>query len=389
MYFEFINKTKLCAGEHALSHLKYECHQYHMKHPLIITDEVLYQLKYIDIIKKYLFVDYSLYTHVPVDSSIHVIEDIHKFYIEEECDGVIAVGGGSVLDTAKGVVLMLSHECDSIEDILGFEDLKKGLDIPFFAIPSTSGTGSEATCVAVVSHPEKQVKLEIISQHVQSDVAFLDPLLTTNLPLKTTASTSIDALVHAIEAYSCSQKNPLSDTYAMSAILLISQNLLPTIHKPKDQNLRFQLSLASYLAGAAFSNSMVGIVHAIGHALGAVCHIPHGDAMSMLLIPCMKFNLDVNHELYGDILLYLGEKELYAKTPHEQLAQKTIEVIEKLLHQLHDEVQLPISLSSISDLNEHIEDIAQRALNDGALIVNQKYVTHEDIINILEGYYGY
>lgn len=389
MYFEFVNKTKVCAGKNALSQLEYECQQYHMKHPLILTDDVLYQLKYVDIVTKHLSLDYSLFTHIPVDSSIHTIEDITNYYLKEKCDGLIALGGGSVLDTAKGVYLMLSQECESIEDILGFEDLKLGKDVPFFAIPTTSGTGSEATCVAVVSHPEKQVKLEIISQHIQSHVAFLDPVLTQNLPLKTTASTGIDALTHAIEAYTCSQKNPISDAYAILAIQTISQNILKVVENPKDENIRLNLALASYEAGCAFSNSMVGIVHAIGHALGAVCHIAHGDAMSMLLVPCMRYNLEVNKDLYGDLLLYLGQKDLYSQTPKEQLGQKAINYIASLLQTLHEKTNLPISLESIENLNEHIDEVIEKALNDGALIVNNKYANKKDIRNILEGHYGY
>lgn len=389
MYFEFVNKTKVCAGKNALSQLEYECQQYHMKHPLILTDDVLYQLKYVDIVTKHLSLDYSLFTHIPVDSSIHTIEDITNYYLKEKCDGLIALGGGSVLDTAKGVYLMLSQECESIEDILGFEDLKLGQDVPFFAIPTTSGTGSEATCVAVVSHPEKQVKLEIISQHIQSHVAFLDPVLTQNLPLKTTASTGIDALTHAIEAYTCSQKNPISDAYAILAIQTISQNILKVVENPKDENIRLNLALASYEAGCAFSNSMVGIVHAIGHALGAVCHIAHGDAMSMLLVPCMRYNLEVNKDLYGDLLLYLGQKDLYSQTPKEQLGQKAIDYIASLLQTLHEKTNLPISLESIENLNEHIDEVIEKALNDGALIVNNKYANKQDIRNILEGHYGY
>ena len=302
---------------------------------------------------------------------------------------MIALGGGSVLDTAKGVYLMLSQECESIEDILGFEDLKLGKDVPFFAIPTTSGTGSEATCVAVVSHPEKQVKLEIISQHIQSHVAFLDPVLTQNLPLKTTASTGIDALTHAIEAYTCSQKNPISDAYAILAIQTISQNILKVIDNPKDENIRLNLALASYEAGCAFSNSMVGIVHAIGHALGAVCHVAHGDAMSMLLVPCMRYNLEVNKDLYGDLLLYLGQKEIYSQTPKEQLGQKAIDYIASLLQTLHEKTNLPVSLESVESLPENINEVAEKALNDGALIVNNKYANKQDIINILEGHYGY
>lgn len=389
MYFEFVNKTKVCAGQNALSQLEYECQQYHMKHPLILTDHVLYQLKYVDILTKHLSLDYSLYTDIPVDSSIHTIEDIQDYYMKENCDGLIALGGGSVLDTAKGVYLMLSQECKSIEDILGFEDLKLGQDVPFFAIPTTSGTGSEATCVAVVSHPEKQVKLEIISQHIQSHVAFLDPVLTQNLPLKTTASTGIDALTHAIEAYTCSQKNPISDAYAILAIQTISQNILKVIDNPKDENIRLNLALASYEAGCAFSNSMVGIVHAIGHALGAVCHVAHGDAMSMLLVPCMRYNLEINKDLYGDLLLYVGQKELYSQTPKEQLGQKAIDYIASLLQTLHEKTNLPVSLESVESLPENINEVAEKALNDGALIVNNKYANKQDIINILEGHYGY
>ena len=389
MYFEFVNKTKVCAGKNALSQLEYECQQYHMKHPLILTDHVLYQLKYVDILTKHLSLSYSLYTDIPVDSSIHTIEDITDYYLKEKCDGLIALGGGSVLDTAKGVYLMLSQECESIEDILGFEDLKLGKDVPFFAIPTTSGTGSEATCVAVVSHPEKKVKLEIISQHIQSHVAFLDPVLTQNLPLKTTASTGIDALTHAIEAYTCSQKNPISDAYAILAIQTISQNILKVVENPKDEDIRLNLALASYEAGCAFSNSMVGIVHAIGHALGAVCHIAHGDAMSMLLLPCMRYNLDVNNDLYGDLLLYLGQKDLYSHTPKDQLGQKAIDYIASLLQTLHDQTNLPISLESIENLKEHIDEVIEKALNDGALIVNNKYANKQDIRNILEGHYGY
>lgn len=388
MYFEFMNKTKLCAGDHALSQLQYECDQYHIHHPLILTDNILYQLKYVNYITKNLSISYSLYTDIPTDSSIYTVEDIYRFYQKENCDGIIALGGGSVLDTAKGVYLMLSQECESIDDILGFEAISKGKGIPFFAIPTTCGTGSEATCVAVIHHPKKNVKLEIISQCIQSDVAFIDPYFTVNLPLKVTTSTAIDALVHAIEAYTCSGKNIMSDIYASTAISLISHNILKVIEKPKDKDIRLNLALASYIAGGAFSNSMVGVIHAIGHALGAVCHIPHGEAMSMLLIPCMKFNLDKNTSLYGDLLLYL-DKDRYASIEKENLANETISYLSELLKILHKETKLPISLSEITSLKSHIDEIADKAFNDGALLVNEKYVNKKDIIDILGGKYGY
>lgn len=389
MYFEFMNKTKLCIGKNALDHLDYECNQYQISHPLVLTDDVLYQLHYIDYLKKHLSLSYSLYTHIPIDSSIHIVEEIKDFYMKEKCDGIIAVGGGSVLDTAKGVCLMLCQQCDSIEDIMGFENAPKGNSIPFFAIPTTSGTGSEATCVAVISHPEKEIKLEIISQHIQSDVAFLDPFFTKNLPIKTTVSTAIDALTHAIESYTCLGKNPLSDAYATSAMKMITQNILKVIDEPHNEDIRCQLALASYVAGSAFSNSMVGIVHAIGHALGAVCHISHGDAMGMLLLPCMRYNMSKNKHIYDDLLLYFHQKRLYAKTPDEQLSYECLHFIENLLKALHDKTKLPIHLNEVIDLKSHIDDITEKAFNDGALIVNNCYVQYQDIIDILEGKYGY
>lgn len=389
MYFEFMNKTKLCIGKNALDHLDYECNQYQMSHPLVLTDDVLYQLHYIDYLKKHLSLSYSLYTHIPIDSSIHIVEEITDFYMKEKCDGIIAVGGGSVLDTAKGVCLMLCQQCDSIEDIMGFEEAPKGKAIPFFAIPTTSGTGSEATCVAVISHPEKEIKLEIISQHIQSDVAFLDPFFTKNLPIKTTVSTAIDALTHAIESYTCLGKNPLSDAYATSAMNMITQNILKVIDEPHNEDIRCQLALASYVAGSAFSNSMVGIVHAIGHALGAVCHISHGDAMGMLLLPCMRYNMSKNKHIYDDLLLYFHQKRLYTKTPDEQLSYECLHFIENLLKTLHDKTKLPIHLNEVIDLKSHIDEITEKAFNDGALIVNNCYVQYQDIIDILEGKYGY
>lgn len=133
---------------------------------------------------------------------------------------------------------------------------------------------------------------------------------------------------------------------------------------------------------------MVGIVHAIGHAIGAVCHIPHGDAMSMLLIPCMKFNLKTNNTLYGDLLIYLNKKK-YATIDEDSLGMETIHELEEFLKQLHQKVSLPISLKEIPDLKDRIDEIAERALNDGALLVNAQYVTRKDIIDILDGQYGY
>ena len=213
------------------------------------------------------------------------------------------------------------------------------------------------------------------------DVAILDPQMTMSLPKKATASTGMDALCHAIESYSCIQKNPMSDSYAISAISLIRDNLFKVIENGNDAEARLNMANASLMAGVAFSNSMVGLVHAIGHSLGAVCHVPHGDAISILLPYVLEYNLDVCKNEYAKLLFFLADEETYIKTLKEERANKTIEIIKEWINKLNQMTGLPNKLE-ISD--EDIEKVAKIAINDGAIIVNPKKANYEDIVEILK-----
>ena len=204
--------------------------------------------------------------------------------------------------------------------------------------------------------------------------------MTVSLPKKATASTGMDALCHAIEAYSCIQKNPMSDSYAISAISLIRDNLLKVVENGNDEEARLNMANASLMAGVSFSNSMVGLVHAIGHSIGAVCHIPHGDAISILLPYVMEYNLDKCEENYAKLLFFFGTEEEYMNTPKEKRAEKLIEKVRNIINDLHEKTGLPNKLE-ISD--EEIEKVAKTAINDGAIIVNPKKADYEDIIEIL------
>ena len=323
-----------------------------------------------------------LYTDIPVDSSIQTINEIVKIYAQNKCDSIIAVGGGSVIDTAKGVRLALSQNTTNISKLAGNEIVKNGVLIPFIVIPTTSGTGSECTAVAVIKDDNTHIKQEYISQELLPNVAILDNIFTQSLPAKLTASTAIDALTHAIEAYTSLQKNPISDVYAITSIKLISNNLVKVL-KNNDKQSRINLSLASCLAGIAFSNAMVGIVHAIGHAVGGYKNIPHGNAMAILLPHCMRFNLDKCKKEYDDILLYFVGDCKYVLISKENRANQFIVEVEKLLHLLNKKYGLPISLKDYGVNENDLSEIANRALNDGAVIVNKKRVFKDDIINIL------
>lgn len=385
-YFEWVNSVKILCGDGAIENIPYELDFFHSSNPLLLSDEGLKKIGTVDKFASMLkSVDIkNIFTDIPADSSTQTINSIVELYLKNNCDSIIALGGGSVIDTAKGVRMALCQDCKDINSLMGNENIKYGKHIPFVVVPTTCGTGSECTAVAVIKNHQSGVKMEFISSLLLPDVAVVDVRMTETLPAKLTASTSMDALTHAIEAYTSLQKNPISDAYAISAIKLISQNLLSVLKKPNNIEGRYNLALASTLAGIAFSNAMVGIVHAIGHACGGVKSVPHGNAMACLLCECMKYNANEVGELYGQLLLYLCGEEKFASTPSENRCDETIKYIQNLLIEINKITNMPITLSGYGITFDDVEKISKVAQNDGAIIVNKKHATLSDIQEIIK-----
>ena len=310
------------------------------------------------------------------------VNEIASLYRKANADGIIALGGGSVIDTAKGLRMLISQGGKDILKYAGAEVLPRGMNVPFTVIPTTSGTGSEATGVAVIKDEEKEVKLEFISSYLLPDVAVLDTRMLESMPPRITAITGLDALTHAIEAYSSMQRNPVSQAYAIAAMRLIIEYLPIAIKEPHNKKARLAMANAAYIAGASFSNSMVGIVHAIGHSVGAVSGVPHGEAMSILLVPSMKYNVNEAREEYSDILLYIAG-DVYASTPNENRAEKAIEVLSDFVDQIRTMAPVRKTLSEAGVKKEDFQKIANRAINDGALIVNPRAADRDDVLRIL------
>lgn len=389
-YYEFQNSAKILSGKFALENIPVELKMLNAKNPLFLSDDTLSKIGtmqiVLDALEKQDFIVKEIYTQIPPDSDLELIKKIVKIYKEKHCDSIIALGGGSVIDTAKGVRMVLSQEVENINDLMGAEILMYGKHIPFVAIPTTSGTGSEVTAVAVILDKIKQIKMEFISYYLLPDVAVIDPRMTKTLPKKIAASTGMDALCHAIESYTCLQKNPMSDAYAISAIKLIGENLMDSVEKGKEEA-KIAMANASMMAGVSFSNSMVGLVHAIGHALGGVCHVPHGNAMNILLPFCMKYNMDKIGGEYGKILLYLAGEDVYLNTPAKKRGEKTVQIIEEMKQKLNRLTELPITLSEAGVKKEDLPEVAKKAINDGAIIVNPKEAKYGDVLNILKQAY--
>ena len=386
-YFEFQNAVKLLCGELALERIPNELQHLNAKRPLVLSDAVLAKIGTMAQVTSAMesegVAPAATFTDIPVDSSLAVVNQIAAFYREQGCDSIVAIGGGSVIDTAKGVRLVLSQDTDDIFSISGLENVSSGKHIPFVVVPTTAGTGSECTGVAVIRNDANGVKMEFLSPFVEPDVAVIDPRMTEGLPPKATASTGMDALCHAVEACTCLQANPLSSAYGTAAIRLIAQNLETATINGKNREARFNMALASTMAGIAFSNSMVGAVHAIGHALGGVCHVPHAVAMTILLPHVMRYNLSHSAGDYAALLPWLVGMDAAMATPAEQRAEAAITAIETLAAKLNAACGLPLTLSDAGVSKEDFAKVAEFAVNDGALIVNPRAATEEQVLEIL------
>lgn len=387
-YYEFANTAKVLSGDRAIENIPFELRNLRCERVLVITNKDLRRLGYADIVLGALadgkIEVAAVFEDVPVDSSVDVVNDVARVFGEQHCDGLVAIGGGSVLDTAKGVRIVLSAAGQDLMDLRGADRLIGRYLTPLVAVPTTAGTGSEVTGVAVIKDTRRHVKMAFASFDLVPDVAVLDPRMTAGLPPRLTASTGMDALTHAVEAFSCVQANPLSDGYARAAIDLVREYLPGAVANGRDTKGRLAMANAALLAGVSFSNSMVGIVHAMGHACGGVANVPHGDAMAVLLPHGMKFNLVAARDRYAELLLHLAGSEVFAATPKEKRAEAAIEAVRALLDGLHTSVGQPVTLSECGITAEQLPEIAQAAAVDGAMSMNPRFAGAADILDVLK-----
>lgn len=387
-YFEFFCPVKTIAGHKALEHIPFELQTLGASRPLIITDA---GVKNAGLLNNVLPVFQEagieiadIYDNVPPDSSTKIVTEIAALYRSKKADSIIAIGGGSVIDTSKGVNILVSEGGDDLRKYSGAGILKRPLK-PLFVVPTTAGTGSEVTLVAVISDSASGAKLPFTSYFLLPNAAVLDPRMTLTLPPSITAATAMDAMTHAIEAYTCLAKNPLSDAYAAQAIRKISENVLHVMDHPQDADARLELALAATMAGIAFSNSMVGLVHALGHALGALCHVPHGVCMNVFLPYVLEYNMEVNADIVGELLLPLAGAEVYAATPKQVRGERALQRIRALRDELYARVKLPRRLSETGKVTrEQLAQLASIAMDEGPILFNPKEMDYEEALALLE-----
>jgi len=296
-------------------------------------------------------------------------------------DGLFAVGGGSSMDVAKVVAVLLGGD-QPLAELYGV-GMVSGSRLPLVLVPTTAGTGSEVTPVAVITTGET-TKAGVSSPVLLPDVAVLDADLTLGLPPAVTAMTGVDAMVHAIEAYtSRHKKNPLSDMLALQALHLLARNIRRAVRQGDDRAARERMLLGACLAGQAFANAPVAAVHALAYPLGGHYHIPHGLSNSLVLPSVLEFNAPEAQELYAE----LAEVVCGEAVPGSDEA-KTAALV-AALRQLIDDVQLPATLRAAQVREADLETLAQDAMLQQRLLVNNpREVAYEDALGIYRAAYG-
>lgn len=294
-----------------------------------------------------------------------------EVYRREECNVIVSVGGGSVIDCAKGIGIV----CNTHQDILLFEgvDRVKAPMPPLICVPTTGGTSADVSQFCIITNVAEQVKIAIISKAVVPDVSLIDPVVLTSMDIQLTAFTGMDALVHGVEAFVSNASSPFTELHALEAVRIISRNLEDSVRNLNDVDLRGRLMYASLEAGLAFSNASLGGVHAMAHSLGGYKDLPHGECNALLLRHVMDFNFDMASEKYERIGKAMG-LDLRGNTRREKKAS-----ILKEVDRLSQAVGLTETLAKKGIQKDDVSPLAAKAIKDPCMVTNPRKPNKRDI----------
>ncbi|MCS7232838.1 MAG: iron-containing alcohol dehydrogenase [Synergistetes bacterium] len=346
------------------------------KNVLIVTDTGVLRTNIVEKIKGKLDAagfKTEVFSKVEPNPTVEIVDEGVKVAKGFGCDLLVAVGGGSSIDTAKAIGLLLTNEGE-----IGYfwKNPPKNKILPLIAIPTTAGTGSEITWVTVIKDTNKKVKMGIGNPKLAPSIAICDPLLTVSMPPSVTAATGLDALTHAIESYTNVITEPISESIALHAIYLIGKYLRAAYAKGDNLEARYNMLLGSTMAALAFANTKLGVVHAITAVMGGYFDVPHGVINAILLPYGMEFNLIGNVSKFAKIAEALGENT--CGLTEIQAARKAVEAVKELCR----DVGIPSSLKEVGIKEEALEDICREAMNNVGIPINPRTPTVEDLIRI-------
>jgi len=346
---------------------------------LIVTDAGLAKLGVADTIKGYVEaagLQAVIYPGAEPNPTDKNVADGVKVYLDNKCDGLISLGGGSSHDCGKGIGLVVSGG-GNIRDYEGVNKSTKNLP-PTLAINTTAGTASEMTRFCIITNTDTHVKMAIVDWRVTPSIAIDDPLLMVGMPPKLTAATGMDALTHAVEAYVSIIATPITDACAIKAIELIAKYLSPAVANGENLEARDAMAYAEYLAGMAFNNASLGYVHSMAHQLGGFYNLPHGVCNAILLPAVSQFNLIACPQRFADIAVALGEDITGLSVT--EAAQKAIDRIKSL----SASIGIPPNLTELGVKEADLKIMSENAKKDACQLTNPRKATLDEVIQIFK-----
>ena len=364
-------------GEGARKVLPEEIKKRGFKKVLVVTDESLYKAgvstKITDLLEANK-IDYVLFHDVKPNPPIKNVLDGVEMCKNEKCDLIVAVGGGSSIDTAKGISIIIANPDRSDVVSLNGASNTKNKGLPIIALPTTAGTAAEVTINYVITDPEREIKMVCVDEHDIPIMAIIDTELMASMPKSVASSTGMDALTHAIEGYITKSRNIMSQMFSMKAIQLIYDNLPKAVNE-KNQDAINKVGLGQYISFFLFSNVGLGIVHSMAHQLGAVYDTPHGLANAILLPTVMEFNGEVSYEEFRTILT-----EAMHIDATEFTKEEVIKTFCDCIRNLSNDVGITQTVKDVGAKKEDFEMLAEKAMVDPCKPGNPRNVTKEDFI---------
>lgn len=382
--FQFRMMTRIRFGVGISKSLAAICGEFGSKKVFLVTDNMIVKTNILDPIKESFEkanMSYEIFPDIVPDPAIEAVDSTAEILRKSKADLVVAVGGGSPMDTAKAICMLQTNEGSVREYLFGGSKTVTNPGIPLICMPTTAGSGSEMTASAVITDEQNKIKLSVTHDYLMPKLAVVDPVLHVGMPGFITATTGIDALTHAIEAYVSLNASPVSDGLAVQSIRMIGKNLRTAVANGNDLQARSNMAVASTIAGVAFMNGGLGVVHGIAQAMGGVAHVPHGVANSLILPYAMERNFVGNLEKFKDIAIALGEN--VEGITLREAAQKAAEAVFKLAK----DTGVPLKLKDVCVTREHFPDIIKGTMAYRLLAVNPCKLNEKDIVEILEKAY--
>jgi aldehyde dehydrogenase (NAD+) len=377
--FNYIGPTKIVFGVGASKDVEIEMGILGGTKAVLVTDGGIIKAGLIDHITKALGSKcIGVFSDIPQDTGVEVVDAGAAFAKKNGADIVISVGGGSVIDTAKGMCMLIT-EGGKLRDFNGIQLLTRP-QVPHIVIPTTAGTGSEVTSAAVIMDKEMGQKRLLVENYNIPRLAILDPKMTEKLPKLLTAGTGMDAMTHAVESMHSIQHEPVTDGLAIHAIRLLSRYLPVCTENGSDLVARGQVQIAATLAGWAFGNALVGNVHAMAHSIGAIAHVPHGIANGILLAECMEFNLESCPDAYAMVAEAFGVRE---KGMDDVAAAKAAVAA---MRGFTKKIGHPQKFSAVGvKKEEDLVKAAEMSLGDGSIVNNPRLILEaSEILDIFK-----